>query len=108
MLSDYALEHSDECCLIFTLKSTNDLVQAIYYSLQANEHYNWLIVEGVSEKIYFEYYAGETGYLFFGDDRHITHSFGSYPYAMLYAPGKVWVLIDLDQKKAPLKWSFFI
>ncbi len=40
----------------FNLKSTNDLVQAIYYSLQANEHYNWLIVEGVSEKIYFEYF----------------------------------------------------
>ena len=40
----------------FTLKSTNDLVQAIYYSLQANKHYNWLIVEGVSEKIYFEYF----------------------------------------------------
>jgi hypothetical protein len=32
------------------------LVQAIYYSLQANKHYNWLIVEGVSEKIYFEYF----------------------------------------------------
>jgi hypothetical protein len=52
-----------------------------------------------SGKIYFEYYAGPTGYLFFGDDRNITHSFGSYPYAMLYNPGKVWVLIDLDQKK---------
>ena len=52
-----------------------------------------------SGKIYFEYSAGATGYLFFGDDRNITHSFGSYPYAMLYLPGKVWVLIDLDQKK---------
>jgi predicted ATP-dependent endonuclease of OLD family len=43
----------------FTLKSTNDLVQAIYYSLQVNEPYNWLLVEGVSEKIYFEYFFKE-------------------------------------------------
>ena len=52
-----------------------------------------------SGKIYFEYYTTYNGYLFFGDDRNITHSFGSYPYAMLYNRGKAWVLIDLDQKK---------
>lgn len=40
----------------FTLKSTNDLVQSIYYSLQLSQHYNWLVVEGISEKIYFEYF----------------------------------------------------
>jgi predicted ATP-dependent endonuclease of OLD family len=39
-----------------TLKSTNDLVQAIYYSIQGESPYNWLLVEGVSEKIYFEYF----------------------------------------------------
>lgn len=40
----------------FVLKSTNDLVQAIYYSLQTDNPYNWLLVEGVSERIYFEYF----------------------------------------------------
>lgn len=40
----------------FSLKSTNDLVQAIYYSLYSDKPYNWLIVEGISEKIYFEYF----------------------------------------------------
>lgn len=32
------------------LKSTNDLVQSIFYSLNKQKPYNWLIVEGVSEK----------------------------------------------------------
>lgn len=40
----------------FNLKSINDLVQAIYYSLYCEKPYNWLLVEGVSEKIYFEYF----------------------------------------------------
>jgi len=40
----------------FHLKSTNDLVQSIFYSLNKKEPYNWLIVEGISEKIYFEYF----------------------------------------------------
>lgn len=38
----------------FMLKSTYDLVQSIFYSLKSN--YNWIICEGVSEKIYFEYF----------------------------------------------------
>ncbi|WP_237965728.1 AAA family ATPase [Aliarcobacter butzleri] len=89
----------------FTLKSTNDLVQAIYYSLQANEHYNWLIVEGVSEKIYFEY---------FFKDEIISHKIRILPlggqnkvsevYEYLNLPmrektnlkGKVFCLIDTD------------
>ncbi len=40
----------------FILKSTNDLVQAIFYSLKWETPYNWLICEGTSEKIYFEYF----------------------------------------------------
>ncbi|MBO6623153.1 MAG: AAA family ATPase [Balneola sp.] len=38
------------------IKSTTDLVQSIISSLQADEPYNWLICEGTSEKIYFEYF----------------------------------------------------
>ena len=40
----------------FYLKSTNDLVQAIYYSIIKEHPYNWIICEGISEKIYFEYF----------------------------------------------------
>jgi predicted ATP-dependent endonuclease of OLD family len=38
----------------FVLKSTYDLVQSIFYSLKKDKPYNWIICEGVSEKIYFE------------------------------------------------------
>lgn len=39
-----------------TLKSINDLTQSIISSLQTESPYNWLICEGSSEKIYFEFY----------------------------------------------------
>lgn len=41
------------------LKSMNDLVQSIFYSLIQKKPYNWLICEGISEKIYFEYFFEE-------------------------------------------------
>jgi len=41
------------------LKSTYDLVQSIFYSLQKDIPYNWIICEGISEKIYFEYFFQE-------------------------------------------------
>ena len=40
----------------FTLKSTNDLVQSIFYSLKAEKPYNWLICEGKSDKAYLDYF----------------------------------------------------
>lgn len=40
----------------FVLKSTYDLVQSIFYSLQSIHTYNWIICEGVSEKVYFEHF----------------------------------------------------
>ena len=91
----------------FLLKSTNDLVQSIYYSLTGDEPYNWLIVEGVSEKIYLEY--------FFKDelkDKKLRilplggQSKVSELYEYLELPiknkennvnGKIWCLIDTDQ-----------
>lgn len=42
-----------------TLKSTYDLVQSIFYSLKMSSPYNWIVCEGVSEKIYFEYFFKE-------------------------------------------------
>lgn len=39
-----------------SLKSINDLTQSIISSLQTDKPYNWLICEGSSEKIYFDFY----------------------------------------------------
>ncbi len=39
----------------FQLKSMNDLVHSIFYSIKQDKPYNWLICEGISEKIYFDY-----------------------------------------------------
>ncbi|PKQ64830.1 hypothetical protein BZG02_02980 [Labilibaculum filiforme] len=38
----------------YNIKSYNDLVQSIIFSLIADTPYNWIICEGQSEKIYFE------------------------------------------------------
>lgn len=38
----------------YNIKSYNDLVQSILFSLIREEPYNWIICEGLSEKIYFE------------------------------------------------------
>ncbi|WP_121667468.1 AAA family ATPase [Mesonia aquimarina] len=40
----------------YRIKSYNDLIQSITISLIQEEPYNWIICEGSSEKIYFEYY----------------------------------------------------
>ncbi len=40
----------------FSLKSTNDLIQSIFYSLKANSPYNWLICEWISDKNYLSYF----------------------------------------------------
>lgn len=38
------------------IKSYNDLIQSIAFSLQKESSYNWIVCEGSSERIYFEYY----------------------------------------------------
>ena len=38
----------------YNIKSYNDLVQSILFSILKNEPYNWIVCEGLSEKIYFE------------------------------------------------------
>ncbi|MCF1192509.1 ATP-binding protein [Mangrovimonas sp. AS39] len=38
----------------YNIKSYNDLVQSILFSIIKEEPYNWIICEGLSEKIYFE------------------------------------------------------
>ena len=41
------------------LKSINDLVQAIIYGSMSENPFNWLICEGSSEKVYFNYYLSD-------------------------------------------------
>ena len=43
----------------YQLKSMNDLVQSIFYSIRKENPYNWLICEGLSEKIYFDFFFEE-------------------------------------------------
>lgn len=38
----------------YNIKSYNDLVQSIVFSIIKEEPYNWIICEGLSEKLYFE------------------------------------------------------
>ncbi|UAM98742.1 ATP-binding protein [Polaribacter litorisediminis] len=38
----------------YNIKSYNDLVQSILFSILKDEPYNWIVCEGLSEKIYFE------------------------------------------------------
>lgn len=40
----------------FNLKSMNDIVQSIFYSVIQLQPYMWIVCEGISEKIYFEYF----------------------------------------------------
>lgn len=43
----------------YNIKSYNDLVQSIIFSLLPETPYNWIICEGLSEKIYFEEFFKE-------------------------------------------------
>jgi len=93
----------------FVLKSTNDLVQAMFYSLQGEEPYSWLIVEGVSEKIYFEYFFKEEiknqklRILPLGGQKKVSELYEYLELPMKVKDesirGKVWCLIDTDQTR---------
>lgn len=91
----------------FLLKSTYDLVQSIFYSLSKDDPYNWLIVEGISEKIYFEYFFQEEiqskklRILCLGGQSKVSEL---YKYLELpvqneksILKGKIYCLIDTDQ-----------
>ncbi len=93
----------------FLLKSTNDLVQSIFYSIRGDNPYNWLIVEGVSEKIYFEYFFSEEvknrklKVLPLGGASKVwqLYKYLKLPIMDESRPlsGRVWCLIDTDLKR---------
>lgn len=87
------------------LKSTYDLVQSIFYSLKTEPPYNWVICEGVSEKIYFEHFFYDE----IKNNRLRILPMGGQPkvirlYKYLQNPvseekcaGKVFCIVDTDQ-----------
>jgi predicted ATPase len=99
----------------YNIKSYNDLVQSILFSLIQDNPYNWIICEGLSEKIYFEQ--------MFSDDINTKNlrflPLGSFKevkklYSLLLAPiqdpdyqikGKVLCLIDTDSERVDIDFS---
>ena len=57
-LNDYRSQFKHNPTQNFRLKSNYDLVQSIYYSLDLLQPYNWLLVEGVTDKHYLETFFG--------------------------------------------------
>jgi predicted ATPase len=99
----------------YNIKSYNDLVQSIVFSLLQENNYNWIICEGLSEKIYFEE--------IFKDEIKNNNlrilPMGSYKevrkiYLYLLSPikdpdytikGKVFCLIDTDNEKVEVPYE---
>jgi len=89
----------------FILKSTYDLVQSIFYSLKNTTPYNWIVCEGISEKIYFEYFfADEIKHkrlriLPMGGQSKVIrlYKYLQNPISEEQCKGKVFCVIDTDQ-----------
>lgn len=58
-LYDYRSQFKHSSTQDFRLKSNYDLVQSIYHSLIAHKSYNWLLVEGITDKLYLEAFLGK-------------------------------------------------
>jgi len=89
----------------FILKSTYDLVQSIFYSLKNEEPYNWIICEGISEKIYFEHFFEDEisnqrlRILPMGGQSKVIrlYKYLQNPISEERCSGKVYCVIDTDQ-----------
>jgi predicted ATP-dependent endonuclease of OLD family len=91
----------------FVLKSTYDLVQSIFYSLRGETPYNWIICEGISEKIYFEYFFedeienNKLRILPMGGQSMVIrlYKYLSTPIAEDKPNGKVYCIVDTDNQR---------
>jgi len=91
----------------FVLKSTYDLVQSIFYSLRSKEPYNWIICEGISEKIYFEYFFenevknNKLRILPMGGQKMVIrlYKYLSTPISEDKPEGKVYCIVDTDNQR---------
>lgn len=93
----------------YNIKSYNDLIQSIIHSIMSEKPYNWIICEGISEKIYFDYYFKEEilnnnlRILPVGGFKEVKKIY-SYLLTPIKDPdydisGKVYCLIDTDKEK---------
>lgn len=93
----------------FQLKSMSDLVHSIFYSINKENPYNWLICEGVSEKIYFDYFFEEEiknknlRILPLGGQRDVIRLFRYLEIPIQYEAkdfkGKIYCLVDTDNNR---------
>lgn len=98
----------------YNIKSYNDLVQSILFSLIQDKPYNWIVCEGLSEKIYFEEMFSEEikeknlRFLPLGSFKEVKKL-----YSLLLAPiqdpdykinGKVLCLIDTDAQRVNIDY----
>lgn len=99
----------------YNIKSYNDLVQSILFSILKEKPYNWLVCEGLSEKIYFEIYFKDQ----IEDNKLRILPLGSFKevrklYNNLLSPikdpdykinGKVICLIDTDSERVEVDYE---
>lgn len=97
----------------YNIKSYNDLVQSIIHSIISDKAFNWIVCEGQSEKIYFDYYfrkeieTKKLRILPVGGYREVKKIY-SYLSVPIKDPdytikGKVYCLIDTDVEKLEVK-----
>lgn len=94
----------------FHLKSHYDLVQSIYHSLAAKNPYNWLLVEGITDKMYLEFFLTKETLLELnlkilplGSFKHVKQIFEFLKLPLEEfvrdSKGRVFCLIDTDNPK---------
>ncbi|HEV7350555.1 AAA family ATPase [Telluribacter sp.] len=99
----------------YNIKSYNDLVQSIVFTLLRDDPYHWIVCEGISEKIYFEYYFRDEiktknlRILPVGGYREVKKIYDYLKFPIQdpdYAiKGKVYCLIDTDQERVEVEYA---
>lgn len=97
----------------YDIKSYNDLIQSMIHSIMSKHAYNWIVCEGQSEKIYFDYYFADEiidknlRILPVGGYKEVSKIY-SYLLTPIKDPdyeivGKVYCLIDTDAQRIEVK-----
>ncbi len=102
----YMEKYHEELPVDVALKSSNDFIQSVLGSIIAPTPYNWLICEGSSEKVYFNYYFADEiknnrlRIVPVGGCREVKkiYNYLTVPFQDLrdYIGGKIVLLIDTD------------
>ena len=102
-------QHKGPLPIDYNIKSYNDLVQSIIISIMQDNPYYWIVCEGQSEKIYFDYYFQDE---IENKNLRILPAGGSKEVKKIYSylttpikdpdykvSGKVYCLIDTDKER---------